>query len=215
MKNPTRPHRPRANTLNELAAGLYADAKPMLESVVSESMGPVAWRPTRAAIQRIHADTVGRETWMTPAEFERWMTVEVLMARKAKTKVSAMEAVGLSPYLKLKIMRGERPVAKSEALAMAHYSAGRDLPTPIGDVEAFAAWFYPRFGSVSEIASWLEIRADYVGDRLRGYDIALGERKERTPDATLLRALDWVWTFGPWCPYGVQVIPTAYPGQEI
>lgn len=210
----SRPNRARAVILREMAAGLYPDASGLIDTIVSESRGPTAWRPARAAALRIQAEAEGR-VWMTVEEFELWITTQTLLTRKLKRAEKPMEAVGLSPYLKITLLRGKRPVAKTEALAMAHYAAGRPLPCPVGDSEAFDAWFTPRFGAVDAVASWLGLRGEYISDRRRGYDIALGERKERLPDATLLRALDWVWTYGPWCPYGEQVTPAIFPNQDL
>lgn len=211
----TRPAKSRAVLAAQLAAGLYAEVDGLFLAVVDESSGPYAWRPVRAAALRAIGDQNGGRTWMTVDEFRRWVDQQTLLAKKAKTGVKPMEAVGLSDYLKLKIFKQERQVSKVEALAMAHYAHGRPVPVEPGNAAAFDAWFTPRFGAYSAAAAFLEMRADTLGDRIRGYEIALGQRIPRAPDITLIRALEWIWSVGPFCPYGEQRPPAVWPGQEV
>lgn len=208
----SRPQKSRASLLATVTVGLYQDAARILEAVMQESKFVFAWRPVRAAALRVMADLEQPDRiWMTQEEFARWVKDQDTMARRRKLGEKPLESVGISPYIKMQILRGNRAISKVEALAMAHYAHYRPVPIPAGDSDAFSDWMASSFGAVEAVTSWLGLRADYMTDRMRGFDIVQGKRQERLPDVTLIRALDWVLTMGPFCPYGQPSAVDFFP----
>lgn len=212
--------RPRIEAVAVVTEAAWPGSETLVQGILAESVGALAWRPHRAAVI---AGTESR-CWMTPAEFGTWITEQTwAWRRRAKDgppEPRPLPAVGInathsSSNRKLHLLRGTRAVSKIEALAMAHYAHRFPLPFDVGDVAAFADWFPPRFALAGGIAEWLEYRAVDLTDRLRGFDVRDGQRWARAPEAGLIRALDWVWRVGPFCPYGEPQGRAVWPGQEV
>lgn len=176
--------------------------------LLQDSVGRQVWRASRAAI--IHGCV--RRPWMTPAEFDRWIVDQnaVRRARIRRTKATdeptIFEAIGMNSSggrsRKSTLLRGVQPFTLVEALACAHYAQGLPLPVQPGDVGGFAAWFEERFHGGAGITDWLGVNHNHVSDRCRGFSLRDGRRVDRAPEIDIIRALDWVWRFGPFCPYG-------------
>lgn len=194
----------------------WSDAAELSKSVIAESVGVNCWRPGRAALLQSARDG----PWMTAAEFKAWVTYQTVAWRK-RVRLEGhaagpppIEAIAMANGRKLLLMKGQRSATKIEALAMAHYALGLAQPVPC-DAEAFEAWAVERFGSLYPIGEFLGVKGETLVDRCRGYDIRDGVRRPRAPEPDLIRAMDWCWRVGPFCPYGDPTGIPVWPGQEV
>lgn len=136
---------------------------------------------------------------MTPAQFSAW-SERFFPPRKQIGDAMARE-IGIDKGPAKRRREGSISVSKHEALACAHYALGFPLPTPAGDVEAFARWFGRHFATANSVNLWLDLSNGFISFRLRGYAMRGEERVSTVPDATLIRALDWVHRVGPVAPW--------------
>lgn len=201
--------RPRLPAIRTVVAGAFEGTQEIVEAVVKESTHLPAWRPVRAAAALALAGEQHRAVnpWMTTAEFADWVA-----GFRKNDRGLIQTAVGIAPSRRKSILDGA-PISRTEALAIAHYRAGLPLPLPVGDVAAFGAWVVPRFGPVRALSRTLGLSEDYINDRLNGFDITHSARVIRTPEVSLIRAMDWVWRVGPISPYGRRLPGAAFPGQ--
>lgn len=158
------------------------------------------WNLRDAADQAVtRSQDLGAGSWMTAAQFSEWSERHFPARRRIG---DAMEqAVGLSKQAARRRREGDVKVSKQEALACAHYAMGFPMPAPAGDVEAFSRWFAARFVTAYSVNAWLELGGGAITHCLRGFVLRDGSRFEALPDATLIRALDWVWRVGPVVPW--------------
>jgi hypothetical protein len=191
----------------------YPGTPELVATIISESKNHPAWRPARAGALMALAEEQPR-IWMTQQQFIDWLDVNSWVSRRRKEGVTPIQAIGMSPRTKLKLIRGERPVSKVEALACAHYHARFDVPTPPGDVNAFAIWVNDTFGAARRIGEWLDLTNTIITDRMRGFDIDLGRRRVRAPEIDLIRAMDFVARCGPFVPYGIREPVEYFPKAE-
>lgn len=206
-----RPTRARIDIVDKVVRGLWPDAKSLVEVVVEESRGISAWRPGRAALLLSAAPRV----WMTSGQFYAWLHAQNFLHKRTPGAPKPIEAVGIASRRRLALLKGDAQVTKLEALAMAHYAAGIAPPIEPDDVPAFSAWVGEKFGASRQLAAFLEVHQSYIQDRVRGFDIQNTRRIPRLPDITLIRAMDWVLRFGPFCPYGEPADVELFPaGQE-
>ena len=103
-------------------------------------------------------------------------------------------------------------VSRSEAMACAHYLM--DLPKPCTP-EGLADWFWPRFGAFANVAPLFDMQAVAFSSRINGYVIEDGVKKIVVPEGHFIRALDWIWRFGPTNPYGERPGVAFWPEQEV
>ncbi len=135
--------------------------------------------------------------WMTAPEFKAiWMA----HFHRARERPSGARGVGIEKGVADKIMAGERPVKKVEALAITHFLLGFDEPSG-GN---FADWFTARFGfAAPTVAAWLELPERRAAGRpLAGVDLLASLTAGERPSVTLTRALDLLHRAGPFCPFG-------------
>lgn len=213
MSVPKRTGRPRGPAIKNVVAGSYAGTQEIVERVVKESVGPVSWRPVRAAAAMALAleGAGAHHCWMTQAEFEAWYLRFASGKRAHVREVEALVGIG-HPRMK-RLIAGEA-VTKTEALAMAHYAIfGARLPIEAHHAPTFAAWYEAHFAATRTPADTLCVAKAYISDRMRGYGIDHGQRVAREPGVALIRALDWMLRVGPCSPYGVR-LGAAYPGQK-
>lgn len=209
--------RPRLPAIEHICSNTYLGTNELVEALVAESTNSMkAWRPVRAAtVAALSVErSRGTRTWMTQAEFGAWAQQHFPTGRK--TAGLTMEvAVGITKKRRKSILEGSE-VTPTEALAMAHFSTlGWARPIMPGNAEVFSAWYTPKFGAALPAAMVLEIKDATISDRLRGYALKRGARHERLPEIGLIRALDWLYRVGPFCPYGERPPGAAFPGQEV
>jgi hypothetical protein len=168
----------------------YPGTPELVATIISESKNHPAWRPARAGALMALAEEQPR-IWMTQQQFIDWLDVNSWVSRRRKEGVS-----------------------KVEALACAHYHARFDVPTPPGDVNAFAIWVNDTFGAARRIGEWLDLTNTIITDRMRGFDIDLGRRRVRAPEIDLIRAMDFVARCGPFVPYGIREPVEYFPKAE-
>lgn len=200
-----------AAQIAKLTKDSWRGTAPMIEKVMAESSHAPRWTPTRSAIL---ATTVATGVlWMTPDQFNDFLLAQDFLAKKKGTP-KPIDALGLKA-VKLDYLRGVRAISKVHALAMAHFAAGLPMPIEPEKTEAFDIWFTTRFGQAAPVTAFLDVAQCYITDRLRGFDITTKGRAVRLPSAALIRALDWVLRFGPFCPYGERVELITFPtGSE-
>lgn len=179
------------------------------------------WKAAPAAMQKAAAlrlTTVG----MTFVQFAEWDEAQRLISRKLRIerpKAKPRMLIGMSERRRLAIMRAALPpdiadgiigadevapptdITVIEALACAHVALRLPMPIAADDVDAFATWCAERFVQVDEVARCLGVRTDWITDRIRGFDVRGGKREARTPDAGLIRAMDWLRCCGPFNPW--------------
>ncbi|AKU43505.1 hypothetical protein CPT_Sansa101 [Caulobacter phage Sansa] len=207
--------------LESLCHGTWSGTDALVASLVLESRGAPAWRPVRAAVVAATSDVENR-IWMTPEEFADWVQgAKALAMRLGRGTTHPYQDLQIAP-LRVKKLKNPKLMAaegliikKGEALACAHYLMNFPKPVDNGDVEGFADWFDRRLKSVNLIAPYLNMGADTLGSRLRGYDVVRDQRVERKPEGWLIRALDWIDRMGPICPYGPRPAPPIFPGQKV
>lgn len=174
----------------------------LISAVQAEGMGAPTWRPLLDVMECELADRGGR-VWMTTQEFTEWLKEQEILRRRRKDPIKAAEAVGMGDGRRRSLLHGRTPVSKAEALACAHYA--RRLPLPFGpdDNEAFAEFIDQAFGGARQVAMWLQMNPNTIGNQMRGFHInAKHERVPTKVDPALARALDWIVKVGPFCPYG-------------
>lgn len=209
-----------SKALEQLTRGRYADAPALVQATLDESKGVFAWRPVRAAALVALAEIEAEDrVWMTLEEFAAWRATHRIDDMRFGY-IRTREAIGMaSSRIKALVagLKGEpvTPISVIEALACAHFSMGLKPPVPAGDVEAFSEWFGPRFGAVEPLARWLKVRGETITDRLRGYDMRDGRRRDRLPEIDMIRAMDWIWRVGPVCPFGIRQPVEIWPGQGV
>lgn len=196
----------------EVARGAWEGTADLVEAVAAESRYAHGWRPLRAALVRAVADleSGGGQVW-DGARFTAWEAEAKLIA-KARGDGKLSERLGLSPLQWRKARKDG--LDKARALACLHYSLGLPMPIPAEDTRAFDEWYRPRFGGVDRVADWLGVSKDWLGDRLRGYELVGAKRSDRLPPAWLIRALDWLFTVGPITPFETPFAP-YWPGQSL
>lgn len=202
--------------------GTYEGTSDLVEILIAESKFAFGWRPARAGLLyalrdcNLPSDTV----YMTPERFAAWVDEAKLVSGARGSKMKPSEILGLSNHQIRAMAVGHRDVpatgvtSKMIALACAHYSMGLELPVPAGDARALDEWFRLRFGGTDRVVQWLGITAKTLSDRLRGYGIRGNKRYERQPEAFVIRALDWLYTVGPICPFGPKPAVDIWPGQS-
>ncbi len=197
----------------KLDAESYPGAQDLVMQIVDESKQLRSWRPLRAAAAALEP----REDpiWMTADQFSRWHIGEMAIRRKLANEIRPAADLGISATVRAGYLNGSQTIPKIIALACAHISAGHALPVPAEDHELFAHWFHPRFGAVESITDFLDMGKSQIADRLKGYQMVEGVRRVRQPGPALIRALDWVYRVGPFCPYGDGMAAPVFPGQEI
>lgn len=214
IRTPRTLRRARGPKIKAICDGTFTGTQPLIEALVENSTHAPAWRPVRAAaaLGLAAQDPPAGHVWMTPAEFaafiERHFPVRSNRAGRLQSEL------GIARSRRHAILEDGAPVGKAEALACAHYALGLPLPIPPGDTTAFAGWIEPRFGLVSALTAALDVAPRYITSRLKGYEVTSRGRRERLPDAGLIRALDWVWRVGPISPYGRRLPAAAFPGQD-
>ena len=199
-------HADALKAIQRAAQGRWSDAETLLGRLAYESARQWSWRPARAGM--LVGIQEGPAVWMTVAEFEAWR------ARFKLRGAKLFEVTSIGRHRLASIRERGEPISRVEALACAHYALGLDQPVASGDVEAFAAWAAPRFGAFEALGAWLQVRGDWITDRMRGYDLRGGKRIERTPEGSLIRAMDYVWRVGPSCPYGDRPAARYWPNQD-
>jgi len=205
--------------LRSLCAGTWEGTEEVTARLVRESMHNGSWRPIRAAALLTAHDAERDRVWMTAEEFRVWLDRQRKLATRLKLahpledlEMSRNRAKDLQTDAAQK-RRGTR-VSKVEALACAHLALGLPKPLENGDTDAFYAYFMARFGVVGRVAEFLHINPENFTDRLRGWSIVRGERVARPVEGYFIRALDWLWSVGPLCPYGVRPPVALWPSQE-
>lgn len=149
------------------------------------------WTPQADAFWRL---SNAPDAWMAPEQFAAiWAT----HFHRAIARPSGAQAVGIGKEVADRIMSGERPIKKVEALAVAHFLLG--LPAPGG---CFADWFTARFGLAGpEVSAWLELPARRgVGRPVPGMNLEACLAGD-PPNVALVRALDWLYRAGPLTPF--------------
>jgi hypothetical protein len=196
-----------AQQIAKLTKDSWQGTAAMIEKVMAESSHARRWTPTRSAV--LATTVANRVLWMTPAQFNDFLLAQDFLAKKKGTP-KPVDALGLKA-VKMDYLRGARAVTKVHALAMAHFAAGLPMPIEPENTEAFDQWFTERFGQAAPVTAFLDVSQSYITDRLRGFDITTKGRAVRLPSAALIRALDWVLRFGPFCPYGEPVELFTFP----
>jgi hypothetical protein len=216
VKHNPRSGRGRADHLKGLVAGAYVDTGPVVQAIVKESAYHGAWRPVRAAaILAMAAKENVATSWMTAEEFEALVKAAGMEGRRRGSTERLREDLGMTSLRRQKLLNGSAEASKIEALACAHLSLRFPMPVPAGDCAAFGRWVMPRFGAVEPVADFLGVRGAYILDRVKGFEITRGERRPRSPEPDLIRALDWLWRMGPVNPFGKAPRPPLWPGQEV
>lgn len=204
----------RQAAVKKAAEGCWEGTDKLIAVLVEESRHKGAWRASRAAVLRSLDPFDG--VHMTPAEFSTWRKQARALAKITGRDETPVQDLGMHPKRFAELGSQERfrnrnmRVSRDEAMACAHYLTG--LPKPC-TVEELPAWFWPRFGSFATVAPFLSLDARTVAARINGYMIVNDERRIVTPDGSFLRALDWLWRFGPVHPYGERHSVPLWPGQ--
>lgn len=203
------------NAIDAACKGAWEGTRDIVEVIVNESRQLHAWRPVRAAalmaIRDIEAAGEDRIV-MSAEEFKAWRKTALAVARE-RGEGNYLERVGLSGFQ----ARGysEKGATKMVGLACAHFLMGLPMPIEPGDARAFDGWYTPRFGAVDRVATWLGVSTPYLTARLKGFEVLKGVRYAREPEIYLIRALDWLWSVGPVCPYGRKADLQIWPGQDV
>ncbi len=193
--------------------GTWAGTDQLVDDLIDDSKHVFGWRASRAAL--LAGRNIQDRVWMTTDQFNDWRAIAKKAAKlrgDPAPRAPELEAIGVNYDQAARLAKG-MAVRSTIALACAHYLAGFQLPIPADDPEAFAAWFEPRFGGADQVNRWLQLTPGWISARLQGFETVKGERSERTPPAHLIRALDWIITVGPVCPYGEIPPVEIYPGQ--
>jgi hypothetical protein len=198
---------------DQLCTGTWAGTADLVRRLVYSSMHAYGYRPDRAALlYALHDCNSETRMWMSPEQFQAWRK-EARAIAKVRGTGKPEDEIGISLWSARHYSANGAP--KTIALACAHYLHGHDLPVPANDWRALDPWYRARFGSTERVAEWLQISATTLSDRLRGFSLVKGEREPREPEAYLIRALDWLWRFGPFCPYGEKRPLELWPGQDL
>jgi hypothetical protein len=210
--------RARADAVAEACSGSWGGTAEAVDKLIHESMHVYGWRPARAALLYALADLArpvdyGEEEpmWMSGPEFARWRAEIKLVAKARKQAMKAQDFLGVSDF-QVRLME-KTGAPKWIALACAHALFGHDLPVPADDVDAFREWYDARFRAVDRVAAWLGVGHKWLSCRMSGFEMVGGQRAERSPSAGLIRACDWLWRMGPYCPYGPLPPVELWPGQ--
>lgn len=211
-------------TINHTTVGTYEGTGDLVEILIAESKHAYGWRPGRAGLlyalreSRLSAaddDTV----YMTPERFETWLKEAKAISKARGDGLTVNEILGLTTR-QIKAMKSglnNRPArgvtSRAIALACAHYTMGLEMPVPAEDWRALDAWYRPRFGGTDRVIRWMRVNEKTLADRLRGYSLRGEERVAMEPEAYWVRALDWLYTVGPVCPYGEKPAVDIWPGQ--
>jgi hypothetical protein len=203
----------KTRALSKLDPESYPGAVELVLTVIDESKAVDSWRPLRAAAAALEPGEA--PIWMTAEQFTRWYLGEMALERKLKTGRKPSDVLGIQATARASYLNGSRAIPKIIALACAHISASLPLPIEAGDSAKFSFWFTPRFGSPTAINDFLDLGKEHISNRVRGYRVVDDERRPRLPEEALIRALDWVYRFGPCCPFGDRPPPAVFPGQSL
>lgn len=200
----------------ELARGTWDGTEELLLSITYESMHAFGWRPRRTAALYAEADlgVDGDRTFMSGAEFAAWEENAKALAKvRGEDRKVAQAVLGISRFQARDY--AENGASKIIAVACAHYLFGLPMPIAAEDPRAFDAWYRPRFGGTERVGQWLQVNPDWIGARLRGFEVIKDSRHTRLPPAHLIRACDWLWRIGPFCPYGDRKAVPLWTGHDI
>jgi hypothetical protein len=204
--------------MNHSTAGTYAGTDKLVTSLIEESKHAHGWRPLRAGILYAQRETAQRNSdadviYMTGEQFTSWVAEAKALAKARGDGLKPSDVLGVSTLV-IKGMKDRGVTSKPIALACAHYSVGLPMPIEAGSSRALDDWYRPRFGGTERVAEWLQIAAKTLSNRLRGFELRGGDvRVDREPEAYWVRALDWIHTVGPFCPFGPKPAVDIWPGQ--
>lgn len=211
-----RPSKTREAAAADLAKGTWEGTEALVLTLANESTHARGFRPLRAAVLAAIRDikpVSGEEPiYMTATEFTAWRVTAKAVAL-AREDGNYLDRIDISDFQARKYAREGAP--KIIALACAHYLLGLPLPIQPDDPRAFEEWFRPRFGGTERVAEWMQVSAAWLGNRMNGFEILKGQRIERVPSVSLIRALDWLSIVGPVCPYGEKTPLVLWPGQDL
>lgn len=197
------------------AAGCWPGTNELIGALVQESRHKGAWKPHRAAL--INALASVGEVHMTAEQFGVWKKQARALGKINGTKQRAVEDLGMNERRFSELSSAARQkvkgiaVSRIEALACAHYLM--NLPKPC-EPEGLRDWFWPRFGAYASVAAFFDLKPEAFASYINGYVIEDGVKHEVVPTGAFLRALDWVWRFGPTNPYGTRKAVQFWPDQE-
>jgi hypothetical protein len=216
MNTPARRTLTREEAAAQLAHGTWDGTLDLLTALAYESMHAFGWRPRRAAILYAEQDIGAAEdrVFMSGPEFAAWRTdAKALAKARGHDRDVAGAVLGLSAFQARSL--SEKGASKAVALACAHYLFGLELPIAAEDPRLFEEWYRPRFGGTERVADWLQVNPNWLSARLRGFEVIKDERVERLPPAYLIRACDWLWRVGPFCPYGDRKAIPLWTGHDV
>lgn len=201
MAKTLRARRSRPAAIKEATAGTAEGTSDIVAAVIKESTGVPAWRPVResALMAMAAVDPPKDQVWMTTNEFEYFLGEHFQPNTKRAANLASF--LGIGKRRRAAMLAGAR-ITKVEAMACAHYATGQLVPLMVGSVALFEAWITKSFGAAKPLADALGVADSYILDRMKGYAFTRGQRVERVPDVTIIRAIDWVWRVGPFSPYG-------------
>lgn len=205
----------RQAAIREAAAGCWEGTEELIGALVRESRHKGAWKPVRAALLTATAPT--SEVHMTAAQFGIWKKQARALVKITGRTERPVDDLGMKEQRFSELSNAKRQlqkkisISRSEALGCAHYLTG--LPKPCTP-EELADWFWPRFGAFAHIAPLFDMKAQSFAARINGYVITDGVRETVVPEGHFIRALDWIWRFGPVSPYGERPAVALWPEQE-
>ena len=200
------------------SSGTYEGTAALVDILIEESKHAYGWRPLRAgllyALREVAPNDDDDATiYLTPAEFTRWVAEAKALSKARGDGLLPSAILGVSTLV-IKTLKTKGVTSKPIALACAHYSMGLAMPVPAGDARQLDLWFRPRFGGTDRVSRWLHTAPKTLMHRLRGYEVRGDDRIDRHPEAYWVRALDWLATVGPICPYGPKAPVDIWPGQS-
>ena len=136
--------------------------------------------------------------WMSQEDFADVWRRYFHRARTAP----GVEIIGINAPVAKRIITGERPIRKVEALSVYHFLMGWRPPPLVDEPESFRIWFEGVFGDAQNpVGDWLELSSQArILDYMRGHTVIMGRTFDRRPGVALVRALDWVRRVGPIVP---------------
>lgn len=206
----------RRKSVEEAAAGCWEGTDELIAHVVKESLHKGAWRPARASLMAALADPGDQH--MSAAQFGLWKKQARRLANLQKRTEKPEEDMGIPLNRFYEMSSPSRRASKgvytsrAEAMACAHYLLGYPKPcTP----EGLREWFNPRFGAMPGVLDAIGLESTAFAARLNGYWIDDGVKKIVVAEGYFIRALDWIWRFGPVNPYGAPPALAFWPGQDL
>lgn len=206
----------RQAAVQEAAAGCWPGTEELIAALVAESRHKGAWKPVRAAVL---TSTAGPgEQHMTTDQFALWKKQARALAKITGRTEKPVDDLGMNAKRFAELGNANRQrtkkiyVSRSEALGCAHYLMGLDKPCTPAELRD---WFWERFGALAHVHPFLDMQAQAFASRINGYWIDDGVRKDVTPEGHFIRALDWIWRFGPINPYGDRPAVAFWPEQPL